>query len=309
MRKKPVDRTAASSQAAWALLTEGVTSARLETHRLRLLLTRALTLCEKSERRDHLYEVAGDVIQGIPTRLDNLERNLDRTSYALSVLGSDHLRDILPMTDRKVVDDATEHAKPFASGKGGTPRTSAERVADRHLNRRADLDPPLGWPGGPCHVIDRIRHTVYDDKLREELVDDIEYGDELSNPDAARVYGPNLIERNVAQKLPFKMNERKLVIGPHAQYRMDLRGITVPQVRAAIAAWSKVWQDERSKNSPLARRWEVDLAHNEGVRFTDKRSGLTVVFDLMGSDTIKIITTFWFDGLKTHAPGDGGCDQ
>ena len=297
-------RNAASSQAAWALLTEGVTAARLEAHRLRLLLTRALTLCEKSERRDHLYEVAGDVIQAVPTRLDNLERDLDRTSYALSVLGSDHLRDVLPLTDRKVVDDATEHAKPF--GGVGRARALADRVAERHI--RADRDPPLGWPGGSCHVIDRIRDHVRNPNLREDLVDAVEYGDDLSNPEAAQVYGANLVERNVQSPLPFRIHERRLLIGPHAQYRMDLRGVTVPQVRAAIAAWAKDWSNLKSRQSPIARRWEEDLAHGEGVRYTDRRSGLVVVFDLVGSDAIKVISVFWEDGAKPIPPGDGGCD-
>lgn len=301
-----MNRTAASSQAAWALLTEGVTSARLEAHRLRLLLTRALSLCEKSERRDHLYEVAGDVIQAVPTRLDNLERNLDRTSYALSVLGSDHLRDILPMTDRKVVDDATEHARPF--GGNARPRTSAGRVADRHLTRVADIDPPLGWPGGPCQVVDRIRDNVRNPSVAEDLVDEIEFGDDLSNPAAAQVYGDNMVERNLKAPLPFKLHERKLLIGPHAQYRMDLRGVTVPQVRAAIGAWAREWSNEKSRQSPIARRWEEDLAHGKGVRYIDKRSGLTLAFDLVGSDGIKVITVFWDGGSNPRPPGDGGCD-
>lgn len=303
-----MNRTAASSQAAWALLTEGVTSARLEAHRLRLLLTRALTLCEKSPQRDHLYEVAGDVIQGVPTRLDGLERDLDRTSYALSVLGSDHLRDVLPMTDRKVVDDATEHARPFGGG-GGRPRTSAGRVADRHMRRLADAEPPIGWPGGPCHVVDRIRDNVLNPRLREELVDDVEFGEDLSNPEAAQVYGPGMVERNVGTPLPFNLHKRRLHIGPHAQYRMDLRGVTIPQVRAALAAWSDAWAREKSQQSPVARRWEDDLARGEGIRYTDRRSGLTVVFALVGSDAIKIVTAFWDGGSDPVPPGDGGCDR
>ena len=298
-------RNAASSQAAWALLTEGVTAARMEAHRLRLLLTRALTLCEKSKERDHLYEVAGDVIQAVPTRLENLERDLDRTSYALSVLGSDHLRDILPLADRKVVDDATEHAKPFGGG-GGRTRSSANRVAERYL--RADMDPPLGWPGGPCHVIERIRDHVPNPAVREELVDDVEFGMDLSNSDAAQVYDTNIIERNVQSPLPFKMHERRLMIGPHAQYRMDLRGVTIPQVRAAIAAWAHEWALERSRQSPIARRWETAIAQNDGIRYVDRRSGLAITFSLVGSNAIKIITVFWENEGKPNPPGDGGCD-
>lgn len=301
-----MNRTASSSQAAWALLTEGVTAARLESHRLRLLLTRALTLCEKSERRDHLYEVAGDVIQAVPTRIDTLERSLDRTSYALSVLGADHLRDLLPLTDRKMVDDATEHARPFGGGRG--TRTSVSRVAARHLRRVADATPPLGWPGGPCHLIERIRDNVHDPRLREDLVDDVEFGEDLTNPEASKVYGPGMVERNVQTPLPFKVDQRRLFIGPHAQYRMDYRGITVPMVRAAIASWAKAWADERSRKSVLAQRWEESLARREGIRYTDPRSDVTVVFSFEGADRIKIITVFWGDGTNPYPPGEGGCD-
>jgi hypothetical protein len=238
--------------------------------------------------------------------MDTLERSLDRTSYALSVLGADHLRDLLPLTDRKMVDDATEHAHPFGGGRG--TRTSVSRVADRHLQRVADATPPLGWPGGPCHVIDRIRDNVRDPRLREDLVDDVEFGEDLTNPEAAKVYGPNMVERNVQTPLPFKVDKRLLLIGPHAQYRMDYRGITVPMVRAAIASWAKAWADERSRNSPLARRWEESLAHGEGVRYTDPRSDVTVAFDFEGSNGIKIITVFWGDGTNPYPPGEGGCD-
>ena len=99
------DKTA-SSEVAWALLTEGVTAARLESHRVRHLVNRAMRLVEGSEHKEHLYEVAGDIIKGIPNRLKALETDLDRTSYALTVLGEDFLRPRLALTDRAQVDEA-----------------------------------------------------------------------------------------------------------------------------------------------------------------------------------------------------------
>lgn len=101
-----MDKTASSSQAAWALLTEGVSAARVEVHRLRHLMVRALSIIENSSAREHIYQVAGDVVSAAPVRVEALERALDRTSYALSVLGEDHLRERLPLADRKMVDDA-----------------------------------------------------------------------------------------------------------------------------------------------------------------------------------------------------------
>lgn len=56
----------ASSQAAWALLTEGVTQARVETHRAQHLLNRAQRLIDASEEKDHIYQVAGDIILALP---------------------------------------------------------------------------------------------------------------------------------------------------------------------------------------------------------------------------------------------------
>lgn len=120
----------ASSQVSWSLLTEGVTQARVEAHRLRLMLDRALALVDTSTAREHLWQVGGDLIQGLPERLTDLERSLDRTSYALVVMGEDFLRGRIPADDRYVVDEATK-AHPYASTR--SKDSLAERVAHRHL--------------------------------------------------------------------------------------------------------------------------------------------------------------------------------
>lgn len=126
------DKHAGQTQVAWALLTEGVAQARLDAHRLRHLLTRALNLVEHSPAKEHFYEVAGDMIMLAPRRMDALETSLDRTSYALSVLGTDHLRERLPIEDRAIVDDATHKARPFAAPK---VNDAARRVAARYTRR------------------------------------------------------------------------------------------------------------------------------------------------------------------------------
>lgn len=120
-------KTGASSAATWALLAEGVSAAALEAHRLRHLYNRGRAMVDRSEEKEHLYQVAGDVILGVEQRLDVLDRVLDRTSYALSKLGEDHLRDRLPITDRRMVEDAVEGARSFDSSP--RLRQSASRVA------------------------------------------------------------------------------------------------------------------------------------------------------------------------------------
>lgn len=120
----------ASSQAAWALITGGVTAARVDAHRLRHLIARAEKLVEKSAHREHVHQVAGDIIAGLPARLTSLETNLDKTALALSKMGESFLEARLPLSEKIEVEEAVE---PAFGGNGS--RHSAESVADRVAGR------------------------------------------------------------------------------------------------------------------------------------------------------------------------------
>ena len=130
-----------SSQVAWALLTEGVTQARVDVHRLRILCDRALSLVESSKERGHLYQVAGDMIQGVPSRISAAERALDRTTYALSLMGEDFLKGRITLGDRDYVDGALM-TSPFSSRDKSSTRVARkfldlgpDRVARRYLSK------------------------------------------------------------------------------------------------------------------------------------------------------------------------------
>ena len=98
----------ADSQASWALLMEGVSAARLETHRIRQLLNRALRAIDSSPRKEEIFQRAGDVIMSLPDRLTRLDTLLDRTSYALTLAGKEFLHSNLSLEDRTMVENATE---------------------------------------------------------------------------------------------------------------------------------------------------------------------------------------------------------
>ena len=121
----------ASSEAAWALITEGVTSARLSTHRLKHLVTRGLKIAKESPERDHIYQMVGDLILAIPKRMLELEVHLDRTALALSKMGEDFLGARLPLSDKQLVEDTLEPA-------GGFKKSRVERVASQWLRRQAE---------------------------------------------------------------------------------------------------------------------------------------------------------------------------
>lgn len=123
----------AGSQAGYALISGGIAEARVQVHGLHQLMNKVLKLVEMSSAREHLYQVAGDLIVNIPARIERLEGQLDETLYALTLMGEDHLKDRLPLRRRTLVEETVEGAPAFGAG---TPRSSAERVLLRHLARR-----------------------------------------------------------------------------------------------------------------------------------------------------------------------------
>lgn len=103
----------ASSQVTWALLVEGVSSARLHSHSLQHMLTRIFKVY------DHLSDVdkedvsaaVGDLLTAFPEKLSLLITDLDRTSYALSLMGQTFLEPRLSLKDRDMVQDASQTSK------------------------------------------------------------------------------------------------------------------------------------------------------------------------------------------------------
>jgi len=167
--------------------------------------------------------------------------------------------------------------------------------------RQADLTPPLGYPGGPCQVVQRIEEEIKSPRLQEHLTDEVEKGKALSNPEAAKVYD---LEVETGPKGPFK----KLLIGPHAQYRMDLRGIQVPVVRGAIQDFLKNLNDWKSRQDWQYNHYSEMLARGEPIEWIYDRTKLFVVFARSGRDAVKLVTTYWKGIKDPQGPGQGQCD-
>jgi hypothetical protein len=123
----------AGSQAGWALIAGGVNAARVDAHRLHQLLLKVEKLVESSPEKEHIYQVAGDVISAIPQLCEKIETQLDETSYALSLMGKDHLKDRLPVSSRALVDATVEGNAAFTSP---MLRGSISRVAEAWLKQR-----------------------------------------------------------------------------------------------------------------------------------------------------------------------------
>lgn len=165
-----------------------------------------------------------------------------------------------------------------------------------------DLSPPLGAHGGPCAVIHRIRQEV-PDSAQQALIDPIEDGLDLSNTEASKIY--DLETEALAVGWPFK----RLVITAHAQYRMDLRGVTVDQIRAAFVAFQKEWLKYKDQKSPVFDTWMMAARRRESVYWTDLKQKLVLVFVIRPDEReFVLVTTYWRDQARVKPPGDGGCD-
>ncbi len=165
--------------------------------------------------------------------------------------------------------------------------TLAFRVASRYIQKQGDLIPPLGYPGGVGFLVDRVVEEVVDPRLESFLVNKVEDGADLSNPEAGKVYDTDV------EKPPAQTRFQRLLLGPHSQYRMDLRGITVPEIRAALTNFNKAFNDARSRKEPWARKIEEQLLRSESITWEDKKLGLVVAFasERNGAD-VKIMTVY-----------------
>lgn len=160
------------------------------------------------------------------------------------------------------------------------------------MKRQADLNPPLGSPGGPCRVVQRIHDKVTDPSTKDKLVTEVEKGKDLTNPEAARVY-PLEVETLPAGFF------RKVQIGPHAGYRMDLRTITVPLIKQSVQNFVRAMESAKARGDYMYRIHKDALERGQTTEWEDPKLKLTVVLTL-GSEqgVVKVVTAYW-TGKKT----------
>lgn len=99
----------ASSQAGWSLLTSGVSQARVEAHIVRIALNQMLDALASSPLKEEFYRLCGDNLESLPLHLSKMERQLDKTNYALITMGGDYYRQRLTHEDRESVDMAAKY--------------------------------------------------------------------------------------------------------------------------------------------------------------------------------------------------------
>lgn len=164
--------------------------------------------------------------------------------------------------------------------------------------KTSDLSPPLGKPGGPCQVIRRIEDQVRQPGLKRELVEDVQQGESLSNAEAAKVYP---LSREQGSGL-----WKQIRITSHAQYRMDLRSVTVDDLRTALGTLSAQLVAWQKAGNPAGDRLLAMIRGDETVEWTDARTKLKIVFHEGEPGVINLVTCFW-KGRPDPLPPGGTC--
>lgn len=76
-------------------IQEELSNARRQCETLKRVLVQSLDLINSSEKSDHFYAVAGDLIHAAPTALMELERSLNATALAVNKIDYEELRQVL----------------------------------------------------------------------------------------------------------------------------------------------------------------------------------------------------------------------
>lgn len=255
----------------WLALVQLAAEASQESNRIRQLVSDAVCVADSSDVSEDIYSAMGESLSSLPRHADEMCSRLDRLNYILASISKDRL------SERATMDDRAQVQRAFG-------KSAALRVALQWLV--ADKNPALGFPGGPCHVINRIDQEVKNPRLRAELIEDVERGLKMENRDAAKVYDLEVLRG------PTKRFSRMIIL-PHAQYRMDQRGVTVPEVRLFFKHFNTEWGVMKSRGDYLAKAWEQDMRRGEPIRWVDPKTRLVVVFAKDGDTAVRVITTYW----------------
>lgn len=166
------------------------------------------------------------------------------------------------------------------------------------MTKRADLFPALGLPSeqGPCLVVQRIEDKVRSPRLRDDLKNKVEQGVALTNPEAAQVYSP-LRERGTGM-FP------QIEITRHAQFRMDLRGVTVPEIRLVLQRFQKSYNDWKSRQSGEARHVQEAVRRGHTIEYEDSKLKLFIAFTIPKKGVAHIVTLYWKGVPDPKAPGE-----
>lgn len=105
-------------------IQEELSDARLRCAEMKHLLVKALDLIHASNKSDHFYAVAGDIIYAAPQVLTKLERALDAAAMAVNKIDTEEIRQVLRPEKVDELDKVLEEVRIHMPRRTGIPEMS-----------------------------------------------------------------------------------------------------------------------------------------------------------------------------------------
>ena len=122
-------------------LVEELSDARMRCEQLKQYVQEAMTLIEKSSHKDHFFEIAGHLLQGIPQTLFKLDKALGATALAASKMDYDELSNNLKPEKvdelEKALEDSRIHYVQRRSGETAMLDSNEVSTALRAIAKEA----------------------------------------------------------------------------------------------------------------------------------------------------------------------------
>lgn len=184
-----------------------------------------------------------------------------------------------------------------------------------HLEKIADLNPPLGHSNDPCIVVDRAKKRTRDEESLQEIKNVLremrlmqkgDYGalalTDLSDGRRMKDFyrntyrktithecSPNIIGGGRKRTVPLITH---IEISPHTQFRMDIRGITIEEVEKAIRNYQLI-SLSNSRKEELASAFNAE----ETEKIVDN------ITEYAASQGISVFDNPYFNGKLKQALG------
>lgn len=163
-----------------SILQDHISDARISLHQLEDIVERSIDLINESDKKEHIYSEAGDMIYNVTGLIEDLKDSILSLAYMAGRRDYRDLKNRIPVEERNEIDETIRHSH------------IAEKIAEKYVDSDSNIpeaDPP-DWfhKDDPALKTDqRTDEHDYDQKDQDEnedlgdMVDDKEFENVFKN--------------------------------------------------------------------------------------------------------------------------------
>ena len=143
------------------VIQENVSGARTSLNQLEEVIERGIQIINESEKKEHIYSEAGDMILNVTGIIKDLKEKLLSLSYFVSKKEFKNVKNRVPAEMREEIDDVIKHS------------SIAEKVADKYRENSSDV-PHSDFNDLFQKGVERVKHDT------DQRTDEGDYDNEVS---------------------------------------------------------------------------------------------------------------------------------